>query len=224
MHFEQYNIIKKEKSLPKEMLVEILRKEPKESKEIDKLKIQAKIFVEKDKLNWHDDFLGLIEPKIKDSEILDLFCGSNSIKDYSNERKLNAKVTGVDISSEKADIKADAAEIERFIPPEKQFDIIFELGGVPGVVKTEVIEKYLKDDGLFVTAASSEVFREQIGRVFKNPQASYQGQYSDETKEFFKYFQPMVNVEVKGKESFLPKKLIDDVYVVWKKRQAEQKE
>jgi hypothetical protein len=220
MTFEQYKV-EKEKPSPRERLAEILRREPKELKEIEKLEIQSKIFVEKDKLNWHDDFLGLIESELKDSKILDLFCGSNSIKEYSRKKNLKAEVIGVDISSERADIKANAAEIEKFIPPEKQFNIIFDLGGVPKVVKTEVIEKYLKDEGLFITSSSSEMFREQIDEVLKNPQSSCQGTYSEETKEFLKYFQPIVSVEVKGKKNFLSKKLMDDVYIIWKKREME---
>lgn len=223
MPFEQYKM-EKEKPSPQERLMEILSREPRESGEIEKLEIQAKIFVEKEKLNWHDDFLGLMEPELKNSKILDLFCGSNSIKEYCRERNLGADVTGVDISSEKADIRADVADIEKFVSSEKQFDIIFELGGVPGIIDSEIIERYLKDKGLFITASSSAIFRGQIDKVFQNPEAPPQGQYGKETKEFLKYFQPMVEVEVKGKKSFLPDKLIDDVYIVWKKKETEQKE
>jgi len=221
MFFEQHNTENK-KITPGDKLLEILRREPRrETAEIDKIEMRAKIFVEKEKLNWHDDFLGLIEPKLKDAKILDLFCGSNSIKEYGKEKRLNMEVVGVDISSEKADIKADVAEIDKFISPEKQFDIVFDLGGVPGVISLEKFETYLKDGGFFITSSSAEIFLEQVNKVFKNKKFVPGGQYEKETKEALEYFQPIVEVEVRDKKSFLPNQPIDSVYVIWKKRAKE---
>lgn len=216
MYPEQYNP-EQEKQFIQNRIFEILDRKPEEIKKPEKFEIQATIPVEKEKLNWHDNFLALMEPKIKNKKILDLFCGSNSIKRYFQEKKIPGEVIGIDNTTKQADIKADVAEIEKVLPAEKQFDIICSFGGVPGVINYEKIKNYLKDDGYFITQSSDQIFYENILPVLENKEKTDLSDFSLETKKNIEQFQPVVIIEMQGVKDFTSNKPSNDVYIIYKK-------
>lgn len=217
MYLEQYNP-EIQKQFVQSEIFKILDKKITELKKPVKFEIQATIPVEKEKLNWHDNFLALMEPKIKDKKVLDLFCGANSIKRYFQEKKLKGEVTGVDISNERADIKADVAEIDKVLKPEKQFDIVCSFGGVPDVTNYEIIKDYLKDDGYFITESSDQIFNEDILPVLEKPELEPSEDIKKETKRQIGYFQPIMIIEIQGVKDFISEKPSNSVYVIWRKK------
>lgn len=214
MSLEQYNP-EKEKQFIQTKIFEILEKSGKEGAKPgkpEKFEIQAQIPVEKEKLNWHDNFLSLMEEEFQNKKILDLFCGSNSIKKYFQRKGLKGEVLGVDISSQEADIKTDVAQIDKIIPPEKQFDIVCSFGAVPGVANYETIKNYLKDDGLFISQSSDTIFYEDILPNLEKPKKG------TEVEKQLQAFYPVVIVEIKNVKDFLSEKPSNDVYIIWRKK------
>lgn len=81
---------------------------------------------------------------------MDLFCGRNQIKRYFQDREArNTEATGVDLMAGETDIKADIKEVEKFIPPEKQFDVVTDFEGARGVMNPEIIKNYLRGGRTF---------------------------------------------------------------------------
>jgi len=189
-----------------------------DSGDIKEIEMEAVIPVEEGKYNWHDNFLELMWPRINKGKILDLFCGPNSIKEYFKNKKSKAEVIGLDIADNHADIKADVRDIEKFIKPEKQFDVIFELRSVPGYLNRRLIKDYLSDNGLYITSSSDEVFRKSIEPVIKNAGKNPENFFNSDELEQIKYFQPRAIVEVKNIKSYISNYLENEVYVIYRKR------
>lgn len=188
------------------------------SGDIKRFEVEATIPVEEGKFNWHDNFLELIAPKIKDEKILDLFCGPNSVKRYFKDRNERAEVVGLDIADERADIKADVKNIKKIIKPEKQFGAIFELGGVPGNIDYESIGDYLADNGLYITSSSDEVFYKDIEPILKNPTLKSKSFFGKNLPKQMKYFRPNSIIEIKNIKSYIANEPKNEVYIVWKKQ------
>lgn len=189
-----------------------------DSESIPKFEIQATIPVEEEKYNWHDNFLKLMEPKLKGEKILDLFCGPNSIKRYFNNKDSKTEVVGIDVVDDRADIKTDVKNIKKFIKPEKQFGAVFELGGVPGNVNYELIKNYLDDNGLYITGSSDEAFYNDIKPALENSKKQSESFFGRDVRQEMKYFQPKAIIEIKNIKSYIPDDLKNEVYIIWKKR------
>ena len=188
------------------------------SESIPKFEIQSTIPVEEGKYNWHDNFLKLMEPKLKGEKILDLFCGPNSIKRYFNNKDSKTEVVGIDVVDDRADIKTDVKNIKKFIKPEKQFDNILEFNGVPGKVDYKIIKDYLKDNGLYITCSSDEVFAESIEPALKNQEIKINDFFGKDVYNQLEVFKPAAIVEIKDVKSYIPNQVDNDVYIIWKKR------
>lgn len=215
MTYNQHH--QKEISIIQKKILQILNQDLNEIKVPVKFKIKAEISVDGEKLNWHDNFLSLIEPKIKGAKILDLFCGANSIKYYGVEKNLKCNVTGVDISDDKADLIADVAKIEKVLKPKKQFDLICNLAGIPNIANYEIIKKYLKDNGLFVTQSSDWVFNNEIQPILKNKSINPREDFRQETKQILKYFKPIIVVKILDIKNFTSIKA-SNYYIIWKNK------
>ena len=187
------------------------------SSDIENFQVNATIPVKEGVYNWHDNFLKLMEPKLKGEKILDLFCGPNSIKKYFNKDS-KTEVVGVDVVDSRADIKADVKNIKKFIKPEKQFNAIFELGGVPENINYELIKDYLDDGGLYITGSSDEVFYKDIKPALENSGKQSESFFGRDVYQEIKHFQPKAIVEVKNIKSYIPDDLKNEVYIIWKKR------
>ena len=71
-------------------------------------------------------FLYLFELILRKKKVLDLFCGTNSIKHFSELNHTKASVTGVDNSETNTycDVKSDVIDLPKVLEPNNQFDII----------------------------------------------------------------------------------------------------
>lgn len=142
-------------------------------------------------------FLRLIEPLLKGKKVLDLFCGTNSIKQFSAQKNTNAIVTGVDNSETNTycDIKSDVIDLPKVLKPRCQFDIITSFGGTNSESYSDDFD-YLDRDGILIHGYSKSFFvdsdiNKQLNndkRTKKNKQISW----------LLKYFQPIIIIKVKG--------------------------
>ena len=139
-------------------------------------------------------FLYLFEPILRNKKVLDLFCGTNSIKQFSKQNHTKATVTGVDNSETNTfcDVRSDVMGLPRIIKPNGQFDIITSFGGTRSENFSDDYN-YLKKDGLLVHGYSSS--------FFTNNEIEAKLDGSEETqnkwiKELLKYFQPIVIIMI----------------------------
>lgn len=202
----------KQKEIIKDRIFEILEKRPEEITTLETFEIQSTISAKEKKVNWHDDFLTLMEPKIKDSKILDLFCGSNSIKAYFKDKGLSGEVTGVDVVNEKADIKVDVEKLDKLLPPEKQFDIVCEFGGIPSKINYETVANYLKKDGFFIIESSDYFYKNYTLPIIEGKQST-----SKKAHVALNKFKPIVTVKVLGVKSWDLDYSENSAYVICKK-------
>lgn len=169
-----------------------------------------------DKGNHLYNIVDLLAPKLRDSQILDLFCGSNSVKLYFKEHNFSGQVTGVDLDSKMADIQADVAQLAQVLSPQGQFDTVISCGSVPGVEDFQVTANYLKDNGLYITGGSNEIADECVLPMIENPKALPKDEYQAETRKIMKLFLPVAMVDVQH----IPNNFgvdLNDCYVLWRK-------
>ena len=207
------------KKIVQERIFEILDKSPDEIKMPEKFEIESTVSVEEGKNNDHDEFLSLIDLKMKGAKVLDLFCGHNPVKKYFQNKKTNTEVTGVDLVAEEADIKSDVKDIEKVLPPKKQFDVITDFGGIEEVTNWEATKDYLKDHGILIEESSDEWFYNHILPVLSNPHRVREKAPDNETLKQLEYFQPMTILEIKNIKAFYLKEpeRKNSVYIIWKK-------
>jgi 2-polyprenyl-3-methyl-5-hydroxy-6-metoxy-1,4-benzoquinol methylase len=175
-------------------LMTLLDKKPETGLPLPRLSSEATIALDVDKGTHLYNFAELMAPKLRQAQVLDLFCGANSIKSYGREHNFTGQVTGVDIEDDKADIKADVAKIEQAIPPSGQFDIVVSSGAIPGVENYETSAKYLKPDGLYVMGASLEWMDKNVLPYINNPELMSQLSPAEqaEARKFLLFFTPVV--------------------------------
>ena len=178
-------------------LMAILDKKEEIGAPLQRLTVENKTPTDVSKTDHLFDFADLMAPKMRDAQILDLFCGANSFKTYAQEHTFPGQVTGVDIQSDKADIKADVAKIDQVLPPAGQFDILTSCGSVPGIEDYETSARYLRPDGLYVMGASLEWMNEEILPFINNPELidKMQLKYQAEARKFLTFFEPTVVVD-----------------------------
>ena len=150
-----------------------------------------------DNQDWNFPFLRLLESKLNNAKILDLFCGSNPFKYFLAENGIPGQAVGVDIVSPDADIQADVSKIPEILSPTGQFDFVTSFGSHPGFENFAADSQYLKDGGLYIFGASDESFEDVEAELnrFKNNPNSVQSQ---EAREVLKYFDPFVTVRLNG--------------------------
>jgi hypothetical protein len=167
-------------------------------------------------------FLYVFEPILRNKKVLDLFCGTNSIKQFAEQYHIQASVTGVDNSKTNiyCDIKSDVLDLPKVLKPNNQFDIITSFGGT----RSESFHddyNYLNQDGLLVHGYSSNFFIDngieaQLGGSEKNKWMT----------GLLKYFQPIIIMKVDGVHLIInwPSQTeqlsIDEdmVYIIFRKR------
>ena len=142
-------------------------------------------------------FLKLIEPLLKGKKVLDLFCGTNSIKQFSAQNNTNAIVTGVDNSATNTycDIKSDVIDLPKVLKPRCQFDIIASFGGTNSENYSDDYN-YLDREGILIHGYSDSFFIDNdINRQLNNDKKTKK---SKQITKLLKYFQPIIIINVKG--------------------------
>lgn len=193
------------------------------------LEIASQLPPQEGKMNYNDDFLSLLEGLVRDNQLLDLFAGSQSTRAFFDERDIHTFVTSVDIIPGRADYTVSVADIAQHIEPKKQFACVLALGAHPGFMNFADIERFLEDDGYFVTGGSDEMFEKfekpffsQGGRVSPD---ELQSLYMRDLERTSHYFHPVLIVKVNDirgwfQEYFAQRGIkarIDKMYVFWRK-------
>ena len=107
-------------------------------------------------------FYKILEPKMANAKILELFCGTNTAKRYMAKNDIPGEMVGVDIQSEDADIITDVAKLPEKLQPEKQFDMVTSIGAHPGFEKFSDDAAYLKDDGLYIHGMTEDWLEDDL--------------------------------------------------------------
>ncbi len=206
-------------------LMTILDKKSEVGAPLARLSTKATIPLDVEKGNHEYNFCELMAPKLRDAQVLDLFCGANSFKNYVQEHGFPGSVTGVDIDSEKADITADVAKIDQVLPPTGQFDIVTSCGSVPGVEDYETSAKYLKSDGLYVMGASLEWMNEDVLPLINDPDLinNLSPTAQADARKFLRFFKPVVAVDVLDIPNSFGIKDLSDSYLICSKQEEENK-
>jgi hypothetical protein len=184
-----------EKKIQKE-LIDILYKCPEQKNQIEIISIKTDRTERIHKLESNYAFLYLFEPILRKKKVLDLFCGTNSIKQFSKQNHTETRVTGVDNSemNTHCDVKSDVVDLPRIIKPNGQFDIVTSFGGT----KSENFSddyNYLNKGGLLVHGYSSSFF------IDNGIEAQLDCSEKAKNKwviELLKYFQPITIMKVNG--------------------------
>lgn len=184
--------------LQQELMAVLDKKEVDENAPLLHFKVDASTSPYLNEDNELDIFASLIAPKLREAQILDLFCGLNLFKTYGKKHNFSGQVTGVDISSKKADIKADVAKIDQILPPVGQFDIVTSTGSVPDIENYETTAKYLKEDGLYITGGSSEIAYECVLPIIEKTITEPQDVYQKDTQRILEVFFPVAMVDIEN--------------------------
>lgn len=196
---------------------------------VQMLEVSSSLPPEGGKMNYNDDCLSLLENVVRDRKLLDLFAGSQSTRSFFDERDTHTTVTSVDITPGRADYTVSVADIAQHIEPEKQFACVLALGAHPGFMNFSDIERFLEDDGYFVTGGDSEMFEKFEKSFFsQGGQASpdeLQSPYTQDLERASHYFHPVLIVKVNDirgwyQEYFKEKGIVarvDKTYVFWRK-------
>ncbi|MEI7690387.1 MAG: hypothetical protein WCI63_02070 [bacterium] len=137
-------------------------------------------------------FLHLVEPLLRDKNVLDLFCGTNSLKQFSEQRNLGTTVTGVDNGRDNIynDIESDVINLPTVLPPDGQFDIVTSFGGTESENYSNDCQ-YLKENGLLILGYSDSAFKESLGS-----QLGVEG--GGKPEQLYRYFRPVAQINVNG--------------------------
>jgi len=202
-------------------IIDILNRPFVENQPIEKFVVPSTYKLEGGYISDHDRFLSLLKSQMKGKKILDIFCGHNAPKKFLQKESDDTEVTGVDLVHEEADIKGDVAEIEKLIKPKKQFDYLFNFGGIAQYENYEVLRNYIKDEGFFVENCSKWWFQNVVAPVLANEESTCQKEPEEAIKSC--YFQPLAVVGVEALEEKEGEPLEyqytqEQVYIIWKKR------
>ena len=139
-------------------------------------------------------FLELIKPLIQGNNVLDIFCGTNSIKQFSEQNHLATTVTGVDNGNNShADINCNVENLPDILTLSNQFDIVTSFGGTESENYSDDYN-YLKSDGLLIHGYSDTYFNDNNIESQLNP--------DDKTKkdtgitDLLKYFKPIAIIKI----------------------------
>ncbi|MEI6237051.1 MAG: hypothetical protein WCP03_00415 [Candidatus Saccharibacteria bacterium] len=169
-------------------------------------------------------FLFLIMPILRNKKVLDLFCGTNSIKLFSAQNNLNATVTGVDNGSTNTerDIDVDVINLPDVLTAAGQFDIITSFGGTESENYFDDYH-YLKDNGLLIHGYSNEHFKEHIELQLCEDKEVKRDQRME---VLLNYFRPITRVNVEKISLIIDwpdqtqpiEHQVDMVYFIFRKR------
>ncbi len=205
------------------------RLEQKTEGPLQTIEIASQFPPQEGKMNYNDDCLSLLQNVVRDGQLLDLFAGSQSTRSFFHERDTHTAVTSVDITPGRADYTVSVADIAQHIQPEKQFACVLALGAHPGFMNFADIERFLEDDGYFVTGGSHEQFEKfdepfffQKGVI--SPELA-QSAYVQDLERASQYFHPVLIVKVNDirgwyQDYFAQKGIkarVDQTYVFWRK-------
>lgn len=205
-------------------LISILNDHPEPKSRIKKISFKTNRTERIHKRESNYAFLYLFEPVMRQKKILDLFCGTNSIKQFSEQNHTKTNVTGVDNSKTNTycDIKSDVIDLPKILKPNNQFDIVTSFGGTMSENYFNDYN-YLKKNGLLVHGYSQSFFTDESIEA----QLEYNGKVKDKwITELLKYFQPIVIISVKNIHLIIKWQLqkdqlkIDDnmVYLIFRKK------
>ncbi|HUC96153.1 MAG TPA: class I SAM-dependent methyltransferase [Candidatus Saccharimonadales bacterium] len=177
-------------------LVRILNDSPELKNQIEKISFNTNRTEIIHKRESDYAFLYLFEPMLRKKKVLDLFCGTNPIKQFSEQNHTEASVTGIDNSETNiyCDVRSDVIDLPKIIKPNCQFDIITSFGGTRSENFSDDYN-YLNKNGLLVHGYSSGFFTDNGIEAQLDGSEKIQNQW---TKELLKYFQPIIIVKVNG--------------------------
>jgi hypothetical protein len=166
----------------------------------------------------------LIEPLLQNKKILDLFCGTNSIKQFSIQNHTKTCVTGVDNSETNkfCDIRSNVINLPKVLKPQFHFDIITSFGGTNSENYSDNYD-YLKKDGLLIHGYSKQFFKDNN---IESQLICDKTKKNKNINELLKYFQPIVIININGIHQIInwpsqnkPIDLIADMtYLIFQKR------
>ena len=218
----------REREADEQIRQRILEKlERREEGSFEMMEVASRFPPEQGEMNYNDDLLSLLKGVVSKKQVLDIFAGSQSTRAFFEREGVATSVTSVDITPGRTDLTVSVADLAEHLTPEKQFVCILSLGAHPGFTKFEDIERFLTDDGYFVTGGSHEQFEKFDERFFQgdfSPEAA-QSPYGKELIKTAEYFHPVLMVKVNDirgwyAEYFAQKGLtirVDQTYVFWKK-------
>lgn len=184
-----------EESEAQSKLAEILAQDPTTIQGMETIAYKSNRTEQYQNLESNFAFLHLIKPQFEGKKVLDLFCGVNPFKQFSERYHTGTQVTGVDISDPRADIQCDVANLPSVLPPENQFDILTSFGAHAGFEKFKDDYEYLKKDGIYIQGLSKDWYDEVVKEKFETNLDTIT---DPDLQELLRNFQPIAKVEVNG--------------------------